>query len=237
LAGLKKRLESIAPARRRTIADFLVAVAGSDGRISKQEVAALAKVYCLLGLPPEDVYGHIHAFTATAAAGATPPVPPPAAAPVVVRPASERASGHRIPSPPAPESGTGSPVGTVPAAGFRLDMALVNARLSESRAVSALLSQVFTEEEEARPAAPAAVAGESLFPGLDGPHSAVLRELIRKTSWPRADLDALCGCHRLLPDGAIETINDAVMDRHDALLIEGDDPLDVNPDLAREIVP
>lgn len=222
LNSLKKRLEQLPPGQRTAVADFLVAVAGADGRITKNEVTALTKSFSLLGLDPAEVYGRIHAFTASVPSSAMSSTP---LEPVTVQPSSAK-SGFRIPSPAEKDD---------PPQVFALDMRRVDAKIAESIAVSSLLSQIFAEQEEPTPPPPMAEPEGSTLIGLDASHSAALRELLLRQVWSRAEWESLCQQHHLLPDGAIETINDAVFECHDSALIEGEDPFEVNQEVAKEI--
>ena len=49
--------------------------------------------------------------------------------------------------------------------------------------------------------------------GLDAAHSGLLRRLAAKTVWPRIEVERLAGELGLLPDGALEVINEAAFDR------------------------
>lgn len=216
LRGIQKRLDALDPGARRAVAAFAVAVAGADGRIDAKEVKALEKIYQALGVAPSEVFEDLHALTTADA---------PASAPVVVRPAKSAAPGFRIP--PAP---------TQPDGGVRLDMRRVQAKLAESAAVSELLSGIFTEDEDARDepedrpslekTEPAAALPEAGV--LDAAHAALARALAAKPSWTAAELEAMARTQGLLPDGALDVINEAALDRGGEPAIEGTDPLEVN---------
>ena len=121
LSGVKGRVESLTASQRQAIGRFLVAVANADGYISPEEVETLGKLYRLLGLDPADVYSDVHQA---------------ATEPVTVQPATSAASGFALPQ----RKQKAKP------AGIRLDPAIVEAKLQETAAVSALLASVFVEE-------------------------------------------------------------------------------------------
>lgn len=222
MTGLKKRIEQLGAEQRSQIADFLVAVAGADGKISKAEVTALSKAFAMLGVETGEVYSRIHVFTSGVMSAAEPPA---MVEPVTVQESSP-SPGFRIPAQPPKKD-------TQPEQ-FTLNMKLVEAKLAESIAVSTLLSEIFVEEEEVVQAPVSVATGASIL-GLDEAHSAALRELLGQPTWSRMDWERLCAQHGLMPDGAIETINEAVFEGHDAALIEGDDPIELNMDIAKEI--
>ena len=55
--------------------------------------------------------------------------------------------------------------------------------------------------------------------------------LCRGPSWPRAEVQALAAALGLMTDGALEHLNEAAFDHADGPLTEGDDPLEMNPDI------
>ena len=232
LTGLTKRLDVLHDNQRSAVADFLITVATADGTVTPAEVTTLTKIFRLLALDPASVYSRIHAATTTT---------PPATAPVTVRPAGPGAPGYAIPAHPAPdETASGRPVPGGPAAGgpLRLDEAAVAAKLAETTAVAALLGAIFVDEDD-RPAAAVMTGQAPATPpvaGLDTPHSALLRALVARRSWTRADFAARCAEHAVLPDGALDTLNEAAYDAVGDPLAEGDDPIDINHRVAQEML-
>lgn len=226
--GLKKQVEPLPPERRAGIARALVAIAGADGHVSAAEVKMLSRLYPLLGLDAKQVYADVHALAA-------------GSAPVPILPA-DPAADYAIPRPPAgPEA---VPAAPAPPA-FVLDTARIAAIQHDTREVTRVLAAVFAGEDEAGEAPAAAVeappepgedaappAGDRL-PGLDAAHSALVRALEDRLAWPLAEFAAVAERHGLLAAGAIETINDAAFQLCDEPLLEGHDPVEVNP-YARE---
>ncbi len=217
MAGLAKRVSALQPTQRRQIGEFLISVAAADGRLSPQEVKSLTNVFGVLGLEESDLYSQMHGFGSKEAADDEP---------VTVRPRGPQASGHAIPP----------PLADGPSGGVRLDMAAVRAKLEETAAVSALLTQVFTQDEEQPP--PPAPAPESVtgVPGLDALHSCLVRRLEGVISLSRDELESLAGELGLMPDGALETINEAAFEKADAPLFEDDDPIAIDPTVWKELV-
>jgi tellurite resistance protein len=219
LTGIKRRLAALDHGQRAGIGRFLVTVAAADGTVSPPEITILQKLYRLLELDAAEIYRQVHALTAT---------PPPAAGPITVRPAAAAQSGYAIPPPPpAPQ-----------AAGVVLDAAWVEAKLAETAAVSALLGSIFVEEEEEapawRPVEPA--AAEQTVVGLDAAHSALLRALTARPSWSRNDFETLAEQRALLPDGALDAINEAALEACGEPVCDGDDPIDVNTNVLQELL-
>lgn len=93
---------------------------------------------------------------------------------------------------------------------------------SETNAASNLLADIF-KDDEADHASPIVVSEPSAFPGLDADHAAIVQQLVAEGSLTRPVFDELARQHRLLPDGAIETINQWAFDQFDEPILEDDD--------------
>lgn len=202
LTSLKKRLAALTIPQRRAVADFLTTVAAIDGHISPGEVKTLRKIYSLLELDPDTVHTSLHRSLAQ-----------PASEPVTVRAAAPGPAGFAIPSPSKEERTDG----------LELDRALIEAKLAETAAVSALLADLFAEEEEEIVAVVApSVPDVASVEGLDGPHSNLARTLAERPFWTRSELELLCGELHLLVEGALDTVNEAAVDVAGEPLIEDD---------------
>jgi uncharacterized tellurite resistance protein B-like protein len=244
LSGLAKRLAALDDTQRDGIGNFLITVAAADGVVSPGEITTLTKVFKLLGLDPASVYSRVHVATAGG---------PPAAGPVTVRPAGDRAPGYAIPPKPSPPDASDrvaqarhDPV----VGGVRLDEAVIAAKLTETAAVSALLGGIFAEDTETASTAVSTLstavstlstAGtdtppEVVVAGLDGAHSSLLRLLAGRDTWTRAEFEQRCADLELLPDGAIDRLNEAAYDTAGDPLVEGEDPLDINTDVVQEML-
>lgn len=88
--------------------------------------------------------------------------------------------------------------------------------------MSRLLASIFVEAPVAE--APKAPVASSRFAGLDAGHAVLLDALIA-APMPRDAFDTAARTARLMPDGAIETINDWGFDRFDEPVIEDGDLL------------
>jgi hypothetical protein len=223
LTGLTKRLEVLTEAQRTSISDLLVAVAAADGVISPEEVVSLSKIFKLLGLNPADVHSRLHTLLTGGRSA-------PATRPVTVREAGKPDLGYPI-APPAD-----SPA--APPDGFSLDEEVIRAKFAETAAVGALLADIFKDEETEPPVPPAhagvtadtseamlaAAPGQPAFDGLDAAHSQFLRALLVQASWSRGELEELAEQHNLMPDGAVDIINEYAIDAAGEPLLEEDLP-------------
>lgn len=215
LTGLKKRIEALSDAQRRSLTRLLVAIAGADGRFDPEEITTLTKIYKLLGFSAAEVYSDVHGQSTSG----------PATEPITIRPAEARAGGFAIPQRPSREPVTG-PV--------ELDVDRIQAKLAETAAVSALLADVFTEDGHAPVPEPPKPAQGLRIGGLDETHSRLARELSARAKWSRSAIEALAATLGLMPDGALEKINDMAFEHCGEPLCEGEDPVEVNITVAQE---
>jgi hypothetical protein len=97
-----------------------------------------------------------------------------------------------------------------------------------------MLAEVFSDDEEPAPveADPAESAGP--WSGLGAEYVGLAARLIDRPEWPREEFDSLAKESGLMPDGALETINEWAFDRFDAPLVEDGDPIVVNALLLRQ---
>ncbi len=244
LTGLTKRLEDLGDTGRAAVGEILVGLATDGGMVSPAKVTMLMKVYRMLKLDPTSVPSRLHARMTVSRPG-------PAREPVLVRPAAAGEPGYRIP--PRDDRRGGSLAGPDVA----LDHATIQQRLADSDAVFALLGSIFAEPEndrgrpsprpeQQRPAATGVPEGgpatddrapdDEALAGLDPAHSRLLRDLVVRDVWTRAEFDALAARYHLMPDGALDTLNEAALDAAEEPLVEGDEPLRINRDAVQELV-
>jgi tellurite resistance protein len=235
--GLKKRLEALTLGQREGIGQLLVTVAAADGVISPEEVTSLTKIYALLELDPASVTSRLHVSMTE--------LPRPAAGPVRVRQAAQDSPGFRVPA----RSGDGGSL----SAGLVLDESVIAAKLEQTAEVTALLRTLFSEDDtpdtssSPRPAETAAgartaatiTAGTTVgdpppgqeadvIAGLDAATSALLRQLSSRSTWTRQEFDDLAASFGVMPDGAIDMLNEAAIDSTGEPVLEGDDDLNIN---------
>lgn len=219
LSGLSKKLESTMPEQRRHVARLLADIAATDGTVTPDEVKMLTKVYKILSLDPALVHTDLHA--AAIALGSVEDIP------VVVAPQVPDRSGFRIPDPPLKKA----------AVGVQLNDAMIEKKLRESAAVAGILGQIFVDSDDDDQRPKSAEIVPSHVVGLDNAHATLATRLKDRQEWSRGDFDDLARELKLMPDGAIDRINDAACDRCGNPLIEGDDPLTIDVDVMREFIP
>ncbi|MEJ8814614.1 TerB N-terminal domain-containing protein [Variovorax ureilyticus] len=219
LPALKKKLEPLDAHAKEVLATFMATVAQSDGEIAPAEVRMLESIYKALGVDSKKVFSDVHAVAANAPSPTTP-------------------SGFAQPVPPSTPA-------TAPAkaAGFKLDAARIAELQRESQEVSALLANIFVDEEAAAPSVPvteqapalAEPSGVAGLMGLDEAHSALARLLLQRPTWPRSDLADAAADLELMLEGALLSINEAAFDAYDISFTEGDDPIEVNTEILEKL--
>lgn len=216
LASLKKKLDPLTVEAKRTIASFLAHLAQADGIVSPAEVKLLERVYKALQLDSQLLYSDLHGAASGASIAS-------------VKPAAS-----------TPRSEPGAPITATANQGFVLDHDRIAELQRETAEVSALLAQVFTDDQVEEPeqlveAAESSPESSADVDGLDLEHSAFLRLLISRPEWSRSELEAAASDMELMLDGALEQINDMAFERFDMPVTEGDDPIEINTDILEEL--
>lgn len=121
------------------------------------------------------------------------------------------------------------------APGFTLDMDRIAQLQRETAEVSALLAGVFSDEAPASPDLPPPLPEADSVNGLDSGLSAFLRLLVSRLQWSRAELETATRHLDLMLDGALEQVNEMAYERFDMPVSEGDDPIEINPDILDEL--
>jgi tellurite resistance protein len=124
-------------------------------------------------------------------------------------------------------------------AGFKLDTARIAALQQDTEKVSALLAGIFVEDEPPTLQLQSDETEESntdsTILSLDEPHSAFARMLLSRPSWLRSELSDVALDLDVMLDGALERINEAALDALDIPFTEGDDPIEINPEIIEKI--
>lgn len=251
-ATLRRRVSELTGTQRADVAGLLVAVAAADGRITHEEVTALTRAYSALGLDVADLHSNLHTLALSGADTLTP-----------LRTTGTPAGGYAIPS--RPTDGPATPHQRTPGNGdgqdpvgvrVVLDPDRIAAKLADTEKVAAYLVQIFADQDDTAAAVPAqASAAQSSAPagaaddatglaaagpaagvaGLDGAHSALLRRLAGKAQWTRGEFEQLCAELALLPDGALDQLNEAALDATGDPVCHGGDPVQIDQDILEEM--
>ena len=122
----------------------------------------------------------------------------------------------------------------------QVDEERLRQRQADNEMARTLLTAIFDDDEdeddepvpdEAPPAAGDAIAT------LDAAHSALLRDLAGREQTSRRDLELAAARHGVLPDGALDVINEAALDLTEDPVIEfhDDESVTVDPDVYEEM--
>ncbi|UAJ12658.1 TerB N-terminal domain-containing protein [Glacieibacterium megasporae] len=204
-----KRVGEVPAGQRAFLAASAVEAVLADGTVQPDEVKFLEALHAALGLPAAALYASLHRGAEDVG-------------PVTV---SSGGAENIVPIPPE-RSGSSVPI----------DAARLERIRGETNRVSALLATIFVEDEPEvlQPATRVPEAGA--FKGLDGPHSQLLLALLAGPL-RREDFDAAAAALRLMPDGAIETINEWGFDHFGEPVLDDDDEVRVSPDVIEQLEP
>ncbi|MFH2133638.1 MAG: TerB N-terminal domain-containing protein [Pseudomonadota bacterium] len=208
LSSLKKKMEPLPVEAKRSVGRFLAHLTQSDGQVTPEEVKFLERVYVTLSLDTQLLYSDLHV------------VPDPGGKGVL-----------------STFSGTQKPKSTT---GFALNAERIAQLQKETEEVSALLAGVFTEEQHSEPDSVDVTIDESSdapagILGLNAEHSAFVRRLVSRYSWPKSDLNDVAADMELMLDGTLEHINEMMLDMFETPLTEGDDPIEINRELVEQL--
>ncbi len=197
---------------RGTVVSIATAAAAC-GEVSHAALAALERLHDAFGVGRRGLYAALHKGAAAAALRPTEPV--------AVEQRAAKSNTFRIPPSPAPATHGGGP---------GIDMARVATILRETREVAGILAPIYQEEVAVPPPVNDGrrEGGKGIFSGLNPDHARLLASLCRQETWRRADFEAQARAFGLMPDGAVETINEWAFEALDGELIENGDPLSIN---------
>ncbi|MDA1378897.1 hypothetical protein PCI56_02240 [Plesiomonas shigelloides subsp. oncorhynchi] len=120
--------------------------------------------------------------------------------------------------------------------GFVLNDELLAFHASETDSVQSLLGTIFVDDmsdESQVVSQEKLIASDSA--GLDQAHSALFKQLITQERWERKDVLAACESLKLMLDGAVETINDWAYEQVDAPVIDDDEDIYIDLEIANEL--
>jgi hypothetical protein len=213
MGSIKAGLASVSETERETVAWSAATAAAAGGVLAPGQVSVLEKVYDTLGLTRRGLYTALHGAAADGARPATGPVP-------VAR--GERETTHAIPRPRAPAAEPVPPGG--------LDAERIRIIKAETERVTSVLASIFVEDEP-QPTPGGGQPPPPVSAGPDASHARLIEALCRSAAWTRPDFEREARACGLMPDGALETINEWAFDRFGEPLVEEGDVITVNTDL------
>lgn len=245
LPSLRTRLAELGIEHRQSVGATLVRVASSDGNHHRAEISLLEKAFRYMGLDQRQLYAALHQAGPDAQTSRGTPSGSDDLVRVTLGTEGERnfvipGASVRTPLVSGDPPARPAPVpGSVTAGSIeRVDSDRLAAIRAETVAVSSVLSSVF--DLDADPALPDGEApmavdtpdegadAEDVLAGLDPRHAQLLRELVVRSDWPRAEFDRLAREFDLMPGAAMENLNDWAFGRFDDVLVEEGDPILIN---------
>lgn len=204
IAGLKQHIELLSQEAKETLSTSLVELALSDGALPKSEIKQLEKFFTQLGFQADLVVKRLHG------ASVLEPVK-------TVRSALVDQKDKAV--------------------GIALNQAALQAHAQATHEIQSVLKQIFDEEENPTnndTEASAAIKAKEpsiWYDELDQAHCALLEWVITQEEWPLAEFQARCATLKLMPDGAMDTINKMAFTSLGDSLLDAGDPITVYLDV------
>lgn len=209
-----RKLSNADERTRKAIARSAIDAVLADGRVEAVEVKYIEQLFRSLGFPAEDAYAALH----RGAAGSDEPI--------AVRPATPE-PGAPVPLPP----------GKAAKKAASIDRQKIERITKETAQVAGLLSEIFASEDEeiVQPPSRAADSISLRFEGLDQQHGELLSFLLAHGEQPRPAFESEARRLQLLPDGAIETINEWGFDVIGEPVLDAGEDICISSDCIEEI--
>jgi hypothetical protein len=210
---------------RETAAHAAIIGATTAKRMPAEVVRQLEKVHKALNLPTEELYGALHRMPDDDSAPMAAPEPVDAGFEAVRR----ELEGFAVPA--------------APANAFAIDPERLARAREDTKAVSRILSDVFSDVHATENAVspPATLSANDALPevgpfdGLDPSHGALLLAVLDAGALPRSEFERIAKSMKLLADGAIDQINDWAFDRFDGPVIEDGAEIAIPPRLTERV--
>ena len=198
------RLAALPQRARQQIIQTAATAILADGRILPAEVRFLEGLHTALGLPQQGAYSLLHRGGADQG-------------PITVAP-EERAAGT-----PLPAAAAASTL-------INIDSGRLDRIRSETQEVSELLANIFVDEAEVAATVAAPISAGSRFERLDHAHAELLWSVLCEPL-PPEQFEVHARNLKLLPDGAVETINEWGFETLNEAIIEAEEVIYVSEHL------
>ncbi len=209
LAGIRRHLKHTCKDVPHKMGKLALSIAAVDGTIEPVKIKALEKLYKTICLPVESIYSDLHALSTPGGLR-------------TIAFSAEKEQGFTV-----PPSNTNQPV--------VLDEKQISSLMAETAQVSAILGNIFEEEDVQQECSAELSSSEDVFEGLDVKHSAFLRELLTQRRWKKADYAALAGRFQLMEEGALEILNEWSFERFEDILIDEGADYELNLNLQTKL--
>ena len=209
LKWLKSCLKNTSEDLRHDMGRIALSIAAVDGVIQPKEIRAIEGLYEVIGLESESIYADLHTLVDSDE-------------PKTILLPREKEKEFTIPQQEKGQT-------------IVLDVDRINALISDTAQVSALLSDIFNEQDLLEEISQDTSGSDNIFDGLDSDHVALLHELLRKESWNKSEYTAVVSQHKLMPEGAIETLNEWSFDHFEDILIDEDECYELNTEIVIQL--
>ena len=200
---LRQVLKPLSQSAKQELAPVALSVAAVTGYAPPERVDAVKKIYRLLGLDAADVYSDLHSHTVGDGVA-------------IVKPGSKEPQDFEI----LPDGES--------QARFELDSQRIDSVLNDTIQVSKVLGEIFANDDQTLETEPSHDSDE-LLPGLHSQFALLALELIQRDHWQGEEFAQLAGRFDLMPDGALEILNEWAFEQFDEPLIEEYDGYNLNP--------
>jgi TerB N-terminal domain/TerB-C domain/Tellurite resistance protein TerB len=218
-SSVRRRARELDDTQKQAVASFLLLVAAADGQVTKAEIAALSKMYKSLGLDPDSIHAELHSLMASGQRAVARE-----GEPVRVRNARKLSDEFDLPEERTDADGT-----------ITLNSELIQELQEDTEEAMRILGNVFADDgpEEAPDEEEQADDANDGRPNLNQAHEELLLELLRLEEVTRERWNALCETRGLLPEAAVDAINDAVLETFEERLIVEMDPVVIESDVGK----
>lgn len=230
---LGRQTTMVTAAEREIAGHYLVTVAlAADPAVGPATVAALTRLYRILGLEPDLVFQRLHERSVGGAPALPHTLPGTHAGadeqdePVVVQVADTTPSGYAL---PWADDRASTPK-------VELDQAAIQRKIAESAAAATLLDAIFDAGDDPEQVARPDAGASGRVADLDLAHSALLHALTARPSWTRQEFASLAATHGVLPAGALDVLNEVAIERAGAPVVEDGDTLAVDNEVLLELL-
>ena len=208
------RLKELSEDTRYEIGKIALRTAALDGLIQPAEIKAIKRLYKAIDLPQDNIYSDLHSLSV------------PGEPKTILLPTEKEEQGYTIPPP------ENQPLS--------LDMKRVTDTLRETEEVSELIGSIFSDDEEEdifdEKSSHTGNEGD-IFEGLKVGYTDFLEHLLKQVRWNKSEYTHLATRFELMPEGAIEIINEWSYERFDESLIEEyeDEEYEINQEIVDKI--
>jgi len=120
--------------------------------------------------------------------------------------------------------------------GVPLDRATIGRKIAESHAAATLLGTIFDAGDDDDQTGIDGHPGAEQIATLDAAHSALLRALAARKSCSRTEFAELAAAHGVLPEGALDVLNDVAIETTGAPVVADGDTLAIDNDVLVELL-